>query len=254
MLTRLSGFAFLTADVGIVLSNVASRPRRSAASAKRYRSVNCAGLSIRWESKTLLLRIDNRSGQNSWSVCDTNVVRWRINSVIGNRVSLLYAGFDIIRTTPFSVRGQLAHPCLRLADHHVCARSWKTWFGSRSAMQTFTSNRARTQTPSSSINRRIFSTVITSLRRGRTGMPFRFFNLCGREPPRPTDNPFRASSEITAPAVFPSCRASSFVAAKTSLSMSSVVRIHLMLRHQFIRCKPGATPTLRCASPPGGFS
>ncbi len=64
-------------------------------------------------------RTDTSSGQNSWSVPWTKVRRREISMAGVNRITALYPGFDMIRTTPFSVIGQLAHPVFSFASHQA---------------------------------------------------------------------------------------------------------------------------------------
>src|SRR5262249_26050700 len=63
-------------------------------------------------------------------------------------------------------------------------------------------------------------------------------------------NALRVSSEMTAPAVFFSRRASSLAARSTSSSMSSVVRMHLMLLHHMECANPRPSAARPAACPP----
>ena len=118
---------------------------------------------------------------------------------------------DLIRTQPFWVIGHEAQPSRALVLNHAVARGWKAWSTSSKAIKTFTSSNARISTHRHCVTCRSVHWAL----------------------------PHRASSEITAPAVFFSWRARSFTARNTSSSTSSVIRMNLRLSHQ-IPCSNAA--------------
>jgi len=92
---------------------------------KRYTSVIC-----RWDTGASAAnrpasRSDTSSAQKTWWPLAQNVRR-RSTIRAGDSAVGEYLRFERMRTTPFSVSGQVAHPSPRLSANQSCAASWWT--------------------------------------------------------------------------------------------------------------------------------